>query len=131
MALIQLTSAIDLTNPYVNDAFIYGLDYAVLEVDLHQFFVGWGDNGRSELVSQTLPRYFPVVKLADDICVMSWDDDFSYNSDSCFSTNVKDLNIPCSGDEGAPIMFQAIGDSDRGYGDQLVSVSSRSLKKSS
>ena len=62
---------------------------------------------------------------------MSWSDDFSYNSDSCFGTSVKDWNIPCSGDEGAPIMYQAIGVSDQGYGDQLVSVSSRSLKKSS
>ena len=122
IALIQLKTPIDFTSDYVNDAWLFDGDSSSIQLHLPQLVNGWGDNGRSPFVSETLPRYVPGVVLTHSQCSRAWNQSYDSNSDFCFLSSTTDKNVPCSGDEGSPLLYQGVADVNNGIGDHLVQV---------
>ena len=119
IALVQLKTPIDFTSDYVNDAYLFDGDASKIQLHQPQFVSGWGINGRTSFVSKTLPRYVVGNILSDSHCSLS-----AVNSsmEYCFLSSTTDKNVPCSGDEGSPLMYQGVTKPEIGIGDRLVQV---------
>ena len=122
IALVQLKTPVDFTSDYVNDAYLFDGDASMIELHQPQFVSGWGINGRNSFISKTLPRYVPGNILSDTHCSYSSNQTFNPSLEYCFLSSTTDKNVPCSGDEGSPLMFQGIGNEEMGIGDRLVQV---------
>ena len=122
IALIQLTEPIDFTSDYVNDAQLFDGDPQTIQLHSPQFVAGWGLNGRTSFISKTLPRYVVGNILAESYCSLSWNQSFDSSKDYCFLSSTTDKNVPCKGDEGSPLMYQAIANEQMGIGDRLIQV---------
>ena len=122
LALVLLKNPIDFTSLYVGDTCLYRGDPTHLQFQLPQFVVGWGKNGRSPFISQTLPRYFPGYLMTDEQCSKAWPEDYESGHDICFSSSSNDKNVPCDGDEGSPYLVQSQYDYSTVNSDQLIQL---------
>ena len=122
IAMIQLATPIDFRSLYVNDAALYNGNSKTIEIHEPQFVSGWGKNGRNVFVSPTLPRFIAGTSLSINYCAQAWNDTFDPALEHCFMSLTLDRNVPCTGDEGTPLMYQGVPDDEMNIDVRLIQV---------
>ena len=96
IAILELSSAVDMGSAYVNDVCLPSYDVQQNFVnDTVTYVVGWGNGGRNELVSATSLRY--VTGVPRTSCGSNGDES-SYGFESAY-------DAPGTGDEGAGMLL--------------------------